>query len=440
MVTKHFARPMATHDARSADGFVPFFRRYAKTWVHGVATALLTAFGTLTFVNRWFVVLALAAYVLPPIVLYVRRPLDDTDGVAPGDSTDGATPPDRGTDTTADDRGLETTPADRKPLATTDEGMPADAPAGSADTESRADRSPGWHVAAVPTEATLRDVTVTDGGAAYAVGDGGVTVADTRVDASGDDRDWTVVLEDGPAASGADLHGVDATADGDAVWLAGDGGAVARLETDSGRHTDYTAPAGITDNWLGITVGGAAGDETALLINGSGAVCRGRYRDGEPSWDEPVAPGGGSSLSGIDLADASVGYCCDTNDGVFETTDGGGSFSGVGPVGADGTLEAVATLGRDDCLVSADDGVVHRYDGGTWTPERVADGALPGLARCEGEAIACSADGGIYERTDATAWERTDADAPASLLAVSVDFDGDRAVAVGADGTVLERR
>ncbi|MDS0476523.1 hypothetical protein [Natrinema sp. 1APR25-10V2] len=431
---------MATHDARSADGFVPFFRRYTKTWVHAVATALLTAFGTLTFVNRWFVALALAAYVVPPIVLYVQRPLDDTEGVAPDDSNDGATPPDRGADTTADDRGLESTPADRKPSATTDEGMPAGASAGSADTESRADRSPGWNVAAVPTEATLRDVTVTDGGAAYAVGDGGVTVADTRGDASGDDRDWAVVLEDGPAASGADLCGVEATADGDAVWLAGDGGAVARLETDSGRHTDYTAPAGITDNWLGIAVGGAAGDETVLLINGSGAVCRGRYRDGEPSWDEPMAPGGGSSLSGIDLADSPVGYCCDTNDGVFETTDGGGSFSSVGPVGADGTLEAVATLGHEDCLVSADDGVVHRYGGGTWTPERVGEEAICGLARREGETLACSADGAIYERTDAAEWNRADAGASEALLAVSVESGGDRAVAVGEDGTVLERR
>ncbi|WP_254762042.1 WD40/YVTN/BNR-like repeat-containing protein [Natrinema marinum] len=440
---------MATHDARSADGFVPFFRRYAKTWVHGVATAGLTAFGTLTFVNRWFAVLAIAAYVLPPLVLYLRRPLADIDGVDPGNSVDRATPNDRGTDTTPGARKPHVSTADRGLTAVTDDGAgaettadsaAAETPADSAATVSPADRSLVWRVADAPTETTLRDVTVTDGGAVYAVGDGGVTLTDEGTAADGDAREWSVVLEDGPAASGADLRGVDATADGDAVWIAGDGGAVARLEADSGRHTDFTAPTGITDNWLGIAVGGTGGDETILLITGSGAVCRGRYRDGDLSWSEPVAPGGGSSLNAVALADAAVGYCCDTNDGVFETTDGGRSFEEIGPVDAEGTLEAVATRGREDCLVSADDGVVHRYGGGTWTPERVADGALPGLARRDGETVACSADGGIYERTDTADWERADADAPASLLAVSVDSDGEQAVAVGVDGTVLERR
>ncbi|MGA9399418.1 MAG: hypothetical protein WBV42_01035, partial [Haladaptatus sp.] len=52
--------------------FLPFFRRYTKTWVHAVATAGLTAFGTLTFVNQGFAFVAVAIYVLPPVVLYLR--------------------------------------------------------------------------------------------------------------------------------------------------------------------------------------------------------------------------------------------------------------------------------------------------------------------------------------------------------------------------------
>ncbi|MFC6769341.1 hypothetical protein ACFQE6_31230, partial [Natrinema soli] len=167
---------------------------------------------------------------------------------------------------------------------------------------------------------------------------------------------------------------------------------------------------------------------------------RGRYRDGALSWNEPVTPGSGSSLSGVALADASVGYCCDTNDSVFETTDGGESFSRVGLEGPDGTLETLATLGRGDCFVSDDSGIVHRYDGATWTPERVGDEAICGIARREGETIVCDADGAIYERTPTTDWERVDVVAPESLLAVSVDPDGDRAVAVGENGSVVERR
>jgi len=55
-----------------------------------------------------------------------------------------------------------------------------------------------------------------------------------------------------------------------------------------------------------------------------------------------------------------------------------------------------------------------------------------------GETIVCDADGVIHERVEAE-WEEVDTRAPESLLAVSVDADGERAVAVGEDGTVAER-
>jgi len=406
---------MATHDGSSGDGFVPFFRRYAQTWVHAVAAAGMTAFGTLTIVHRGFAVLALAAYVLPPIVLYLRqRSTDRAESDATADSAEPVAAGDGSTD-------AATAPLER----------PAD------ETRPESERAGGWDLVDVPTEATLRDVCVTAAGAVHAVGEDGLVLAGTAPD--GADREWSITLEDGPAAAGEDLHGVDATADGEAVWVAGDSGTVGRLEAATGRHTDHTAPAGITDNWLGVAVGGSAGDETVLLINGSGAVLRGRYRDGDLSWADPVTPGGGSSLSGVALADASVGYCCDTNDTVFETTDGGDSFSRVGLGDASGTLENLATLGRGDCFVSADDGVVHRYDGATWTPERVGEEAICGIARREGETIACDADGAIHERTAVAGWTRADTVAPEPLLAVSVDGDGHRAVAVGESGTVVER-
>ncbi|MFD1563517.1 WD40/YVTN/BNR-like repeat-containing protein [Haloarchaeobius amylolyticus] len=406
---------MATHDAPSVEGFVPFFRRYAQTWVHAVAAAGMTAFGTLAVFHRGFIILALASYVLPPIVLYLRG--------ASADRTDSETATDRADAVATDDRPTE---AEAAPLE-----RPAD------ETRPEPEHAGTWTLVDAPTEATLRDVCVTATGAVHAVGEDGLVLAGAAPDGAA--REWSIALEDGPAAAGEDLHGVDATADGEAVWVAGDSGAVGRLEVTTGRHTDYTAPAGITDNWLGVAVGGPAGDETILLINGSGAVLRGRYRDGELSWADPITPGSGSSLSGVALADASVGYCCDTNDGVFETTDGGDSFSRVGLGDASGTLENLATLGEGDCFVSADDGVVHRYDGSTWTPERVGEEAICGIARREVETIACDADGVIHERTAVAEWNRADTIAPEPLLAVSVDGDGHRAVAVGEEGTVVER-
>ncbi|QCS41335.1 hypothetical protein [Natrinema versiforme] len=473
---------MATHDSRSGDGFAPFFRRYAKSWVHAVAAAGMTAFGTLTIVHRGFAVLALASYVVPPIALYLwQLSSDGTGGERTGERTGSNGTSDRAdaaaTDTRAMDAetaprnqaaigngletGSETEIADRTVTegsagtadgtataatpdsAETEAGSGGGSAAPSEDDETAAEHasepapSRDWRLVDVPTETTLRDVSVTETGAVYAVGGGGLVLAAGSSD--GSDGDWSIILEDGPAAAGEDLAGVDATAAGEAVWVAGDSGSVGRLEAETGIHTDYTAPADITDNWLGVAVAGASGDETVLLINGSGAVLRGRYRDGDCSWAEPVTPGSGSSLSGIALADASIGYCCDTNDSVFETTDGGESFERVGLGDASGTLENLATLGRDDCLVSADDGIVHRYGGSTWTPERVGEEAICGIARREAETIACDADGVIYERA-ATGWEQVDASAPEPLMAVSVETGGDRAVAVGEDGTVVERR
>ncbi|PCR89202.1 beta propeller repeat protein [Natrinema ejinorense] len=462
---------MATH-SRSGDGFVSFFRSYTKTWIHAVATAGLTAFGTLTIFHRGFIVLALASYVVPPIVLYVRGGSDRAGGESTAER-DAAPAADRDADGSTVDRARDVTAAGRtrdgeterlehassgggdqtESSAETDasaeiegdveaEGSAAAEGSGETDTDrtSEDDRPRRWRLVDVPTEATLRDVCVTESDAVHAVGEDGLVLTGDPADDDGADLEWSITLADGPAAEGDELNGVDATDGGRAVWIAGDSGSVGRLEVETGLHTDYTAPAAITDNWLGVAVGGPSGDETVLLINGSGAVLRGRYRDGECSWDDPVTPGSGSSLSGIDLADASVGYCCDTNDAVFETTDGGESFDRVGLGDASGTLETPATLGLGDCLVSADDGIVHRYGGSTWTPERVGEEAICGLARREGETIACDADGAIYERPAAAGWTAVDVRVPEPLLAVSIGTAGERAVAVGEEGTVVERR
>jgi hypothetical protein len=493
---------MATNTEPS--GFGAFFQKYTKTWMHAVATAGLTAFGLLSFVHRGFVVLALACYVVPPIVLYLTRGDSADESVSPtdaaladaGDSerierepserkfepeptaettTAGteskpATTPESEAETTeperespsatepdaASGRGREAEPAterestvDREPATGAEPSSePADTGAESEDVTAEsdaddvpetvdnepetADAEPRWRSVDAPTDAALLDVAVANS-SAVAAGENGTVLE------RGPDDDWKTVLEDGPAAQGQTLHGADVTDDGTVVWVAGDGGAVGRLEIGSGRHTDYSAPDGQTDNLAGLAVAGTNGDETVLLLNGSGAVTRGRYRDGDLAWSEPVKPGSGSSLSDAALVDAETGYCCDTNDGVFETDDGGRTFETVGLEGADGTPVGIAAAGRGDCHVCTDDGVVHRYDGSTWTPERVADAALSGISRCEDRLAICTPDGAVYERDGATAeWERADIGSSEGLEAISIGAD--LGVAVGGDGTVIERR
>jgi hypothetical protein len=47
-----------------------YYRRYTDTAIHTAATAALTAFGLLIFIDPSFAWLAIASYVLPPAVLY----------------------------------------------------------------------------------------------------------------------------------------------------------------------------------------------------------------------------------------------------------------------------------------------------------------------------------------------------------------------------------
>ncbi|KYH27666.1 hypothetical protein HAPAU_03340 [Halalkalicoccus paucihalophilus] len=83
--------------AKRARGFWAYYRRYTTTAIHAAATAALTAFGLLIFIDSSFAWLAIAAYVLPPVVLYatgsaVGEDPDDRDAGRPEDA-DRARPP-----------------------------------------------------------------------------------------------------------------------------------------------------------------------------------------------------------------------------------------------------------------------------------------------------------------------------------------------------------
>ncbi|MDS0282321.1 hypothetical protein [Haloarcula onubensis] len=360
--------------------FGAFFRRYARSWYHAVAAAAMTALGTLTVVDDRFAVLALLAYAVPPLALYGRQSVG-ADAPADTDAADAAT-----------------------------ESEPSPPP------------DPAW--TAVPTDETLTDAAVV-GDRAYAVGAAGTLLCD-------EGGEWDVAVADGPDAESAALRGVAATADG--VWFSGDSGVVGRYDPESGRHVSHSAPDGDTTNVAAVAAAGEASDETVLLADGAGRLRRGRYRDGDLAWDDPVTPASGSSLSGVVLPTAAVGYACDTNQTVVRTDDGGRTFDRVG-VDAGGTLTDVAAE-SERCLVCDDAGVVHRYDGGRWTPERVDDGALRAVAVAGDHALACGPSGTVFERGHRDGWTRLATPASGDLRSVAV---GDaRAVAVGENGAVVE--
>jgi len=60
-----------------------YYRQYTKrrTGIHAAATAALTGFGLLAYFEQWFVAVAIASYLLPPIYLYLSGDdLADSDG------------------------------------------------------------------------------------------------------------------------------------------------------------------------------------------------------------------------------------------------------------------------------------------------------------------------------------------------------------------------
>ncbi|SFR51442.1 hypothetical protein [Halogeometricum limi] len=393
----------------SDDGFAAFYRRYSQTWVHAVATAALTAFGMLTFVNKLFAVVAIAAYVLPPIVQYVRGSSGGTAETA---------------ETTETTKSTETAQATGGKTGETDEsigGEEADETASEKETADEEPTEPEWTVADVPTDGTLLDAVVGDS-AAYAVGEGGIVVAR-------DGAEWTAVFSDGPGADANTLRGVDSTDGG--TWVVGDGGAVGRIGAD-GTHVDHSAPDGDTSAISDVAASADGTDETVLLTDSSGRVRRGQYRDGELRFEDPTKPGSGSSIASVEL-DGTNGYVCDSGGGVFRTADGDRTFESLAFDG-DGAPTDVAVDGGD-CLVCDDAGVVHRYDGTNWTPTRVADERLVALS-CDGDDCIAVGENAAYERSS-NGWERASLPPVASLRGVDSGASG--VVCVGEDGTVVER-
>lgn len=403
-------------------GFVAFFRWYTSTWVHAVATAALTGLGLLTFVHRYFAAIAVAAYVLPPIALYLG-----------------------GSSTGPGKRGERSERNSRPPAGNDAQQTPADPPTDADESSgSTAGSRSAWGSAFVPTEEALHDVAMA-GDRSYAVGEDGGAFVDTARES--DDGAWTTVLPDGPGAQSNALRSVDATRDG-GVWFAGDNGDLGRVDPATDRHVDYSTPGDDTTSITGVATALGPDGETVLLADGSGRVRRGRYRDGELAWDEPRTPGSGSSVTGIAMVDESVGYVCDSNQSVFQTSDGGRNFDRIGQDVADGTLTDVAGTADGTCVASADDGVCHRFDGTTWTPIPVGDGALRAIDVRDDHWLACGDGGLVYERGGgesrsegrgdaATDWRRQVT--PAAVPLRGCALGDSRAVAVGDDGTVVER-
>lgn len=299
----------------------------------------------------------------------------------------------------------------------------------TADQEREREREREWTESDSPTKEGLSDVVVTATGP-HAVGTGGVVL--TREN----DR-WETSLERGPTTESNDLRGAGVSDDGRYLWFAGDSGVLGQYDVEESYLTDYSAPLAITNNWTDVAVVGPADGETIYLVDGSGQVLRGENDGGEFDWNQPEVPGSGSSMTSVEFTEE-AGYLCDTNAGVYETTDGGGSYEIIGIEDAGADFTDIAPLTREAISVVCDDGTVFRYDGTTWTKLYAGEGALHAIDRRDDRGFAAGAEGAIYERTGG-GWEPDPTPVEAALYGVAIDTDGG-AVAVGEDGTIIEYR
>lgn len=303
-----------------------------------------------------------------------------------------------------------------------------------------------WVVAETPTDQPLYDATHTADGP-YAVGGEG------HVLRRGDDG-WEVVVDSGPGARNRSLYAADVTDDGRRLWFAGDSGAVGAYDVDEDRKHDFSYPAGLDDDLLGLVVDGDRGEECVLVGSSAGDAVDGcTGADGEFAWNDPVEPADGAAVAGFALEDGDtletappvVG--ADQSQNAYRSPDFNESWDRFGVEDADETFYGVETL-PDRVFVPTDAGTVYRYDRAeeVWTPEVVAETAVTGLDDSpDGETLLASGEEGrVHERTVEDEWTTRETPAMVTLRGVSyaegLGFLSDPVdVAVGEAGTVVER-
>lgn len=111
---------------------------------------------------------------------------------------------------------------------------------------------------------------------------------------------WEVVFDGGIQGNGKTLVAGDTGSEGRRLWIVGSSGVVGAYDTVRKELTDYSKPKNVTNTWTGISVIGAPGAETIILVNSSGQVLRGQVSVcGDVTWGTIKKPSG-NGIYGID--------------------------------------------------------------------------------------------------------------------------------------------
>jgi hypothetical protein len=292
-----------------------------------------------------------------------------------------------------------------------------------------------WVASETPFEVDLYDGALTPEGA-YAVGEGGTIVADRG-------NGWHVAVEGAPATEANQVRAMDATSDGERLWMVGADGQLACYDVSERELFEYAYPDEMPSVWDGIAISGDAGEEKGIAADGRGGILPFSVDEHDVDWGKVGTPNEDERIDALAASPDGIAYAIDTGDEAYKTTIKDG-WSEAGVVSPDTEFLDLDAWENERVYVSADDGCLYRYenDGDDWIPLGVTDGGavraidLHDQGDDNAQMCALCDDGALYERTGPERWERTPLPTDARLFDVSL---GSPDLVVGENGTVLER-
>lgn len=286
----------------------------------------------------------------------------------------------------------------------------------------------GWQEVDSPTEKTLYDVVMSAEGP-YAVGEDGQVIARNS-------DQWKIVIEDGPSGASNQLSGAAITDDSRHIWFAGSSGVVGQYDVEREEATDYSAPREKTSSWEDIAVTGQSGKERVYLMNGSGELLTGTKQNNGIKWDDIVKPGNGLNPTAIEFTTEN-GSICGTNGEVYQIANDT-DWTRIGIPDTDVTCNDLQTIEVNTTNVVTDEGSIFIYNGSNWIRLDVSEDSLHAISRDGNRGFTVGTNGVIYELQNGD-WEKKNTSTSRTLYGTELGTTDYTDVAVGGNGTILER-
>lgn len=251
------------------------------------------------------------------------------------------------------------------------------------------------------------------------------------------DGSWDRLLDAGPTANSKTLYGVCVSDDGRNVWYCGGNGVVGQYDVLTREFTDHSFPNGVQNMWSDIAVVGDAGEERVTLVNSSAQVVTGTKTDaGGMDWGDTLVPNGGSPVYAVDYYSATGARFADGDGNVYETTDGGESWTQRGVASNGKALYGICCEAADRTVAVGGGGTFAEFDGDGWSVSQVGGTTVYAVDRVGEEGVAAGGSGSAYEYVDGS-WEQQGAGGSATLRG-AVQSDVSRFGRIRDDATAVD--